>query len=124
MTHIGLLLKKHIENQYGTINDFASSTGVERQGVYQDCRREDVNTKRLRIILKALKLDFSDFFKNFELGEIPDLPRRTTPPLSFEAERLVDSYEARLKEKDLILAEKERLIASQQELIDILKANK
>ncbi len=124
MTHVGLLLKKHIENQFGTINDFSINTGIERQGVYQDCKRFDVNTKRLRIMLPMLNLTFSKFFENFEKGEVLTLERRTSLPISFEAEKIIEIYEARIREKDLILAEKERLILSQKELIELLRGEK
>ena len=66
MNHIGKKLRQLIENQFDTINNFAERNELERGQIYFDIKREDLNTKRLRLYLPALQLTFSDFFQDFE----------------------------------------------------------
>lgn len=125
MAHIGKKLSQLIDNQYGSAYQFAQYNELERQGVYQDLRREDLNTRRLRIYLPLLKTSFSEFFKNFENegGVKEELQKRkkTSLPFSLEAEALIKQLEERLLEKDRIIEEKDKLIASKEEIIDLLK---
>lgn len=125
MAHIGKKLSQLIDNQYGSAYQFAQYNELERQGVYQDLRREDLNTRRLRIYLPLLKTSFAEFFKNFENegGVKEELQKRkkTSLPFSLEAEALIKQLEERLAEKDKIIEEKDKLIESKQEIIDLLK---
>lgn len=119
MNHIGNKLRQVIESQYNTINNFSELIDFERQLIYQDTKREDLNTKRLRAYLPALGLTFSEFFKDFEESvNVFETQRTKGVNISNNEINTQKAY------YETLLSEKERTIETQKELIELLKANK
>lgn len=61
-THIGKIIKKHLEGSKMSVTDFAKEINKERSNVYDIFRRESIDTDLLIQIGKALNHNFFKYY--------------------------------------------------------------
>lgn len=108
--HVGERLEYLIKKNYENVNAFANAIEEEKQNIYQDCKKRDLSTVRLKRYLPAFKMSFMEFF-DLEGDYKPQQKITSQQEEKRIIEEMKEQYERLLTAKDVVIESKDQIIS-------------
>lgn len=108
--HVGERLEYLIKRQYENVNAFANAIEEEKQNIYQDCKKKDLSTIRLKRYLPAFNMTFMEFF-DLEGTYKPAAKYVTQAEEKTIVNEMKEQYERLLNAKDVVIESKDQIIS-------------
>lgn len=118
MKHVGSLLQKYIEDNNLVKKEVAESVGITYNYLSTIFKKDSIDCELLEKFCRALHISPLMFFELDQTSEYNYKSNNTVFSPRGKAELHIDSHNG---SNDALLAEKERVIKTQEETINILK---